>query len=198
VSALPAQVRPARRAAPGTAPERTRRLRPAPEAIRRARPRLAYAVVALVSIGVIAMIQLLLSIAMTQGAYELDAQLLRQAELRREQQKLADDLDRLESPQFLAANAEALGMVPNVDPVYLRLSDGAVLGEPTAAAGIGGSSASLVPNALIDGVPLVTEQPPEETAGKGGKPDAPADGAAAAPPAAPPALQGGLPTPATH
>ena len=198
MSALPAQARPARRAAPGTAPERTRRLRPAPEAIRRARPRLAYAVVALVSIGVIAMTQLLLSIAMTQGAYELDAQLLRQAELRREQQKLADDLDRLESPQFLAANAEALGMVPNVDPVYLRLSDGAVLGEPTAAAGIGGSSASLVPNALIDGVPLVTEQPPEETAGKGGKPDAPADGAAAAPPAAPPALQGGLPTPATH
>lgn len=198
MSALPAQIRPARRPAPGTAPERTRRLRPAPEAIRRARPRLAYAVVALVSIGVIAMIQLLLSIAMTQGAYELDAQLLRQAELQREQQKLADDLDRLESPQFLAANAEALGMVPNADPVYLRLSDGAVLGEPTAAAGIGGSSASLVPNALIDGVPLVTEQPAEETAGKGGKPDAPADGSAAASPAAPPALEGGLPTPATH
>jgi hypothetical protein len=198
VSALPAQARPARRAAPATAPEPARRLRPAPESLRRARPRLAYAVVALVSIGVIAMTQLLLSIAMTQGAYELDAQLLRQAELQREQQKLADDLDRLESPQFLAANAEALGMVPNADPVYLRLSDGAVLGEPTAAAGTGGSSASLVPNALIDGVPLVTEQPAEETSGKGGKPDAPADRAAAAPPSAPPALEGGLPTPATH
>lgn len=194
MSALPAQIRPARRPVPGAAPERTRRLRPAPEAVRRARPRLAYAVVALVSIGVIAMTQLLLSIAMTQGAYELDAQLLRQAELRREQQKLADDLDRLESPQFLAANAEALGMVPNVDPVYLRLSDGAVLGEPTAAAGIGGSSASLVPNALIDGVPLVTEQAAEETAENGGAADGPADGTAAGPPP----LEGGLPTPATH
>jgi hypothetical protein len=149
-------------------------------------------VVALVSIGIIAMVQLLLSIAMTQGAYELDAQLLKQAELRREEQKLSDDLDRLESPQFLAANAEALGMVPNSDPVYLRLSDGAVLGEPTAAAGGGVSSAPLVPNALIDGVPLVTEQAAGETSGEGG-PSAATDGTAS-----PPTLEGGLPTPATH
>jgi hypothetical protein len=194
VSALPAQTRPARRPAPGVAPERTRRLRPVPETVRRARPRLAYGVVALVSIGVIAMAQLLLSIAMTQGAYELDAQLLRQSELQREQQKLSDDLDRLESPQYLAMNAEALGMVPNSDPVYLRLSDGAVLGEPTAAAGAAGASSSLVPNALIDGVPPVTEQAAEETSGKAEPPGAPPAGT----PAAPPALQGGLPTPATH
>ena len=193
MSTLPAQTRPARRSAPGTAPVRTPRLRPVPDAVRRARPRLVYAVVALVSIGVIAMVQLLLSIAMTQGAYELDAQLLKQAELRREEQKLSDDLDRLESPQFLAANAEALGMVPNSDPVYLRLSDGAVLGEPTAAAGAGASSAPLVPNALIDGVPLVTEQAAEETSGDGEQ-AASADGS----PASPPPLEGGLPTPATH
>ncbi|WP_400998089.1 hypothetical protein [Agromyces sp. GXQ0307] len=192
MSALPAQARPARRWAPTAVP----RLRPAPEpGARRARPRLAYAVVALGSIGAIAIVQLLLSIAMTQGAYEMDEQLLRQAELRREQQKLSDDLDRLESPQFLAANAEALGMVPNAAPVYLRLSDGAVLGDPTAAAGTASSSAALVPNALIDGVPLVTEQEEGETAkGGNGKPATPADGA----PAAPPALSGGLPTPATH
>ena len=108
--------------------------------------------------------------------------------------KLLTDLDRLESPQYLAMNAEALGMVPNSDPVYLRLSDGAVLGEPTAAGGAAGASASLVPNALIDGVPPVTEQAAEETSGKGGTPEAPPAGT----PAAPPALQGGLPTPATH
>ncbi|WP_430646643.1 hypothetical protein [Agromyces sp. GXS1127] len=193
MSALPALTRPARRWAPAATP----RLRPAPEpGARRARPRLAYAVVALASIGAIAVVQLLLSIAMTQGAYEMDEQLLRQAQLQREQQKLSDDLDRLESPQFLAANAEALGMVPNGAPVYLRLSDGAVVGDPTAAAGTATSSAALVPNALIDGVPLVTEQAAGETAGEkgGGKPATPADGT----PAAPPALTGGLPTPATH
>ncbi len=194
MSALPAQTRPARRPAPDAAPARTRRLRPVPDAVRRARPRVAYAVVALVSIGVIAMAQLLLSIAVTQGAYELDEQLLRKAELQRERQKLADDLDRLESPQYLAMNAEALGMVPNSDPVYLRLSDGAVLGEPTAAAGAAGAATSLVPNALIDGVPPITEQAAEETAGSGDAPAA-SDGGT---PAAPPALEGGLPTPATH
>ena len=193
MSALPAQTRPAPRPAPARVP----RLRPAPEVggAARTRPRLAYAVVSLVAIGAIAMVQLLLSIAMTQGAYEMDEQLLRQAELRREEAKLADDLDRLESPQYLAMNAEALGMVPNADPVYLRLSDGAVLGEPTAAGGSATSSAPLVPNALIDGVPPVTEQKDGETAkGAGGKPANAADGT----PGAPPALQGGLPTPATH
>jgi hypothetical protein len=193
VTALPAQTRPAAR--PAT--QRTPRLRPAPDvaAGTRGRPRLAYAVVALASIGVIAIAQLFLSIAMTQGAYEMDEQLLRQAELRREEAKLTDDLDRLESPQYLAMNAEALGMVPNADPVYLRLSDGAVIGEPQPAAGAAASSAPLVPNALIDGVPPVTEQGPGETStAGGGAPAAPAAGA----PGAPPALTGGLPTPATH
>lgn len=189
MTALPAQTRPAAR--PAT--ERTPRLRPAPDtaAGSRGRPRLAYAVVALAAIGVIAIAQLLLSIAMTQGAYEMDEQLLRQAELRREEAKLTDDLDRLESPQFLAMNAEALGMVPNADPVFLRLSDGAVVGDPRPAGGSAVSSAPLVPNALIDGVPPVTERGAGETS-TGGKPAAPAA------PAAPPALTGGLPTPATH
>jgi hypothetical protein len=193
VSALPAQTRPVRR--PAT--ERMPRLRPAPEAAAgtRGRPRLAYAVVALASIGAIAIAQLLLSIAMTQGAYEMDEQLLRQAELRREEAKLSDDLDRLGSPQFLAMNAEALGMVPNAEPVYLRLSDGAVLGEPTPAGGAAAQTTPLVPNALIDGVPPVTEQAEGKTAkGGAGKPAVPAEGT----PAAPPALTGGLPTPATH
>lgn len=193
MTALPAQARPAVR----PAIERTPRLRPAPEVAvgARGRPRLAYAVVALASIGAIAIAQLLLSIAMTQGAYEMDEQLLRQAELRREEAKLTDDLDRLESPQYLAMNAEALGMVPNADPVYLRLSDGAVIGEPMPAAGAAAASAPLVPNALIDGVPPVTEGGPGETStAGGGEPAAPADGT----PAAPPALTDGLPTPATH
>jgi hypothetical protein len=79
--------------------------------------------------------------------------------------------------------------------VYLRLSDGAVIGEPQPAAGAAASSAPLVPNALIDGVPPVTEQGPGETStAGGGAPAAPAAGA----PGAPPALTGGLPTPATH
>lgn len=202
MSALPAQTRPAptrpaRRA--GAAKPAEPRLRPAPErALGRAKPRLMYAIIAVASIGVIALVQLLLSIAMTQGAYELDGYLIREAQLAREEAKLSEDLDGVESPQFLAANAEALGMVPNSAPVYLRLSDGAVLGMPTAAGVGSAASAPLVPNSLIDGVPLVTEQQATQTP-SGGQ-GAVRGGQAATPPAdvAPVAPADGLPTPATH
>ena len=92
---------------------------------------------------------------------------------------------------------EALGMVPNSAPVYLRLSDGAVLGQPTAAAGGTAASAPLVPNSLIDGVPLVTEQEAAQTP-SGGQGAARGDQPAAAPVVTLPAPAEGLPTPATH
>jgi len=187
VSAVPAMSLPDLR--PGR-PQRERPvLRPAPE--RRRRPRLSYAVTALAGIAAIVIAQLLLSVAMTEGAYEIDGYKVAQVELGREAQVLREQIDALESPQFLAANAEAIGMVPNAAPVYLRLSDGAVLGQPTAAAGGAAGAAGAVANSQITGVPLVTEQPAVET---GGAVDAmvPAGTAPVSP------ASGGLPTPATH
>ena len=172
-------------------------LRPAPVRAEQQKPRLAYAVIAISGVVAIALAQLLLSIAVTQGAYEIDGFETSQAMLSREQQKLAEDLDRVQSPQYLARNAEALGMVPNTNPVFLRLSDGAVLGQP-GAAGTAAASAALVPNALIDGVPLVTEQRAGETApvgGHGAAVGAPATDAVAP---APPPVTDSLPTPTTH
>ncbi|MCD2441921.1 hypothetical protein LQ757_06470 [Agromyces sp. SYSU K20354] len=202
MSAVPAQSIPA----PERAPDRLRWLRPAPEAVRRARPRLAYAIIAVAGVAAIVVAQLLLSIAVTQGAYEVDKYQIDQAKLARQEQQLREDLDRVQSPQYLAANAEALGMVPNASPVYLRLSDGAVLGEPAAADGAPGATAPLVPNALIDGVPLVTEQQTEKTPTQGqspaqGKAPGAAGNAGEAIPdhaPAPPPVDGTLPTPATH
>lgn len=199
MSAVPAQSQPA----PRRAPETPRRLRPAPERARRAKPRLIYAIIALGGVAVIVVAQLLLSVALTQGAYEIAGYQVAQEKLAREEQKLSEDLDRVESPQFLALNAEALGMVPNANPVFLRLSDGAVVGEPTAANGVA-ASGSLVPNTLIDGVPLVTQHSTGETS-SGGVPVQAEDGGMPAPEAAPapeavppPPADGGLPTPATH
>ncbi|GAA1835808.1 hypothetical protein [Agromyces salentinus] len=173
-------------------------LRPVPDGATRPKPRLAYAVIAISGVVVIALAQLLLSIAVTQGAYEIDGYETSRATLSREQQKLSEDLDRVQSPQYLAKNAEALGMVPNTNPVFLRLSDGAVLGQPASAGAAAAASAALVPNALIDGVPLVTEQQAGETApggGQGAAVGAPAAEAAVPPP--PPASES-LPTPTTH
>ncbi|MGW9629964.1 hypothetical protein ACWGST_04630 [Agromyces sp. NPDC055520] len=196
MSALPAQSLPApRRVGPGR-PQR--RLRPAPERATRTKPRLGYAIIALGGVAVIIVAQLLLSIAVTQGAYEIDALQMQQATLARDEQKLSEDVDRVQSPQYLAARAEGLGMVPNSNPVLLRLSDGAVVGQPTAAVGGAATSAPLVPNALIDGVPPDAATQAGQTP-TGGMPvqtgDAPPETPAAV--SVPPA-DGGLPTPATH
>lgn len=170
---------------------------------RKSRPKLAYGVTAVLGIVGIVAAQLVLSVVISQGAYEISDLKAAQKELGRDAQSVTEDLDRVKSPQFLAANAQALGMVTNANPAYLRLSDGAVLGQPFGEQGVGVSGASaLVPNALLGGVPLVTEQPQEAAV-----PAAPAaveqtaatPPAPAAPPAAPePALQGGIPSPATH
>ncbi|QTX04912.1 hypothetical protein [Agromyces archimandritae] len=192
------------------------RLRPAPRPHDRTKPSLGYAVIAVVVfLGIIAA-QLVLSIGLAQGAYELDALRAEHADLDRQSQSLQEDLERVQSPQYLAANAEALGMVPNTNPVYLRLSDGAVLGEPTPA-GPAAATGADVSNALIAGVPLVTAEgakgdaarqpivPPagggdaaggSETGegGAGGAGDPASTGARPEAPAAP----DGLPTPATH
>ncbi|MBK5239069.1 MAG: hypothetical protein JJE28_08195, partial [Actinomycetales bacterium] len=111
----------------------------------------------------------------------------------------------LASPQNLAANAEALGMVNNNTPVYLRLSDGAVLGSPEAASAgagvIGGGT--LVANSLLSNVPLVTTVAAEAAATAASQTAPGATGAGASVPTpvvavGPVPLQNGLPGMSTH
>lgn len=70
----------------------------------------------------------------------MQAQSFRIAELQKEatllearRQQLAAEVDRAQSPSGLAERALAEGMVPNANPVFLRLSDGKVIGEPVPA-----------------------------------------------------------------
>jgi hypothetical protein len=176
---------------------------------RRARPRTLYAITAVSSLLVIVVAQLLLSIGVSQGAYQLSSLQTQQTQLQRSYQAASEDLNRLTSPQNLAANANALGMVSNSNPAYLRLSDGAVLGAPLAATGaagtVTGGQGNLVPNSQLNGVPLVaapgqtvTGGPAAAAAGaQAGSSATP--GAASTPPAKPSVpLQGALPTPVTH
>lgn len=164
---------------------------------RRARPRIVYALSAVAGMATIVIVQLLLSVGISQGAYEVSRLQASQVELGRTAESVTEDLVRISSPQSLAANAEALGMVSNSNPVYLRLSDGAVLGAPASAAGSQAGSASLVPNALLAGVPLVTQLP--QGAGQGASVGgAAADTSAKAAEVAPKAATNGIPTPATR
>ncbi len=182
---------------------------------RRARPRALYAVIAVGTLLAIVVSQLLLSIGLSQGAYQLNALQAKQTQLQRSYQAASEDLNRVSSPQNLAANANALGMVSNSSPAYLRLSDGAVLGAPSPANGaagtVTGAQGNLVPNAQLAGVPLVTAAQKAATGAAGAAAGANASttgaqagnstgqGAASAPTAGPTVpLQGALPTPVTH
>jgi hypothetical protein len=175
---------------------------------RRARPRTLYAITAVSSLLVIVVAQLLLSIGVSQGAYQLSALQTQQTQLQRSYQAASEDLNRLTSPQNLAANANALGMVSNSNPAYLRLSDGAVLGAPVAATGaagtVTGGQGNLVPNAQLNGVPLAATPGQTLTGAATGATAAQAGssasaGASSTTPAKPSVpLQGALPTPVTH
>jgi len=163
----------------------------APSAHRR--PRVVYAMSAVACVGAVIVAQLLLSVGISQGAYEISALRASQVELGRTADSVSEDLIRVSSPQSLAANAEALGMVSNSSPAFLYLSDGSVRGAPSSAGGSQAGAASLVPNALLAGVPLVTDLP---AGGQGA-------GVAAATPAAGTAAatvapNDGLPSPTTR
>jgi len=130
---------------------------------RKARPRSFYAVVAVVSVFALLLAQLMLSIVLSNGAYEISDLQTEQKQLARTEQALSEQLDLLASPQSLAARAETLGMVVGTNfPATLTLSTGALSGTPTAASGeVGaiGSDGTLVPNALL--LPSTTETPTE-------------------------------------
>ncbi len=123
---------------------------------RNARPKLAYSVVTIVSLFVIFAAQLLLSIVVSDGAYQLSGLQVQQKELLRTEQALLEQLQVLGSTQHLAANAAHLGMVPGSNPLYLDLATGAVSSAPGTADPLGcGGGCSMVANSLLNGVPLV-------------------------------------------
>ncbi|MDP4333778.1 hypothetical protein Q7F20_10405 [Curtobacterium sp. A7_M15] len=151
---------------PSRAPRPTRQSRPElvevtpTKAQRRARPRIAYAVVAVAALGVLLLAQLGISMVLSQGAYTLNSLSAEQTNLSRTQQSLSEELRVLDSPQNLACNAQALGMIANSTPVYLDPKTGRVYGTPTPAVADEATAATSnqVPNSLLDGVPLAAKQ----------------------------------------
>jgi hypothetical protein len=124
---------------------------------RRARPRIVYALIATAALFVLLLTQLGVSIALSQGAYQISALQNTQTSLQRTQQKYSEKLQVLSSPQNIANNATNLGMVRNANPVYLDLSTDKVYGTPTPATGDAASSHNLIPNSLLSGVKAVTK-----------------------------------------
>lgn len=121
---------------------------------RRARPRVSFALITIAGLFALFMAQLLLSITIADGAYQISSLRAEQRDLARSGQAVGEKLDLLESPQNLAKQAENLGMVvSNTTPMFLRLSDGKVLGDKGAVES--GTqlldAGNLVPNSLLPG-----------------------------------------------
>jgi hypothetical protein len=76
---------------------------------------------------------IVLSTYMQAQAFELDRLQDEARDLQTEQAALERDVSQLESPRNLGSRALVYGMVPSRTPVYLRLSDGEVIGRPEAA-----------------------------------------------------------------
>jgi hypothetical protein len=141
------------RPTPAQAPQPRRHLEIAPSrAQRRARPRLAHAVVTIAGIGSILLVQLLLSFILADGAYQISSLQTDQRELLREEQALNEQLELLGSTQNLTANAEALGMVASGNPVFLDVATGGVSGSDSDASGL---PVNLIGNSLLDGSTVI-------------------------------------------
>lgn len=100
--------------------------------------------------------QLALSILVSEGAYESGALRVEQRDLARVERVLSQNLDKLASPQNLAENALALGMVQNVAPATMKLSDGTIQGALDSATRE--ASENLVPNSQLDSMPMLDAQ----------------------------------------
>jgi hypothetical protein len=163
---------------------------------RRARPKSFYAVTTVMAVFGLFLAQLLLSIVLSAGAYQISSLQAEQKDLSRTQQDLSEKLDLLASPQSLATRAGALGMVVGGGtPAFLRLSDGALIGTPVAS-GTSAGTTGLVANALLvsDGESGTTSEGDESavTASDGGAPPPSAASASVA------SNDGDLPSPVTR
>lgn len=180
------------------APQRRAPLSPVPprhveivttRAQRKARPKSFYAVASVAAVFTLFLAQLLLSILLSDGAYQISSLQAEQKQLSRTEQDLAEKLDLLASPQSLASRAGQLGMVVGGGtPAFLRLADGTIIGTPVAASATAGAN-GLVANALLqpeEADPAAEPQPAEPQTQK-----STASGAAAAD-------DGELPSPVTR
>ncbi|HEV7957048.1 MAG: hypothetical protein JWL94_1726 [Microbacteriaceae bacterium] len=163
---------------------------------RRARPRLLAAIVTVGGLFAILAAQLLLTIATSDAAYEISSLQAKQSELARDEQVVVEKLRILEAPQHLAAEAQAMGMVASSSTALLNLADSTVLGAPVAASASSAlmtapDGSSLIPNALLFGVPLVGAAEPTDIAAGAPVPTAGHDPVASVPP-------GGIPSPITR
>jgi len=190
-----ALARPMRPTAPARpeAPAPRRHLEVAPaRAQKRARPRLAHALIMVSGIAVIFLIQLALSFVLADGAYQIAGMQSTQRDLLREEEALHEHLELLGSTQNLTANAEALGMVASGNPMFLNIETGGVSGSHSKPKSL---PDNLIANSLLDGSTVID---PDALAAAQAAEQAAGDTGTTTMPGSTPTTPGLLPSPKTH
>jgi cell division protein FtsB len=118
------------RSAPRSAPKKSLRL-VAPVANRARRTPFVVVLLGMIGAGLVGLI--MLSTYMQAQAFEFQQLTQEARDLHTEQAALEREVSEMESPRNLGARALIYGMVPSQTPVYLRLSDGKVIGRPEPA-----------------------------------------------------------------
>lgn len=98
---------------------------------------------------VVSLLHLLLTILTSQSVYELSDLKREKRELDTTSQILSEEVSSLASNQNLLNTASRLGMVANTNPVFLRLTDQAILGQPLPAPIASAQSTNLVANSAM-------------------------------------------------
>jgi len=108
-------------------------LRVVPAAIRRTgNGGFAVLCMALLAVGLVSL--LMMNTALASGIYQLKDLRSESGTLTDQQEQLTQVVDDLRSPRNLADRAQQMGMVPAKSMAFVRLSDGAVIGEAQPAA----------------------------------------------------------------
>jgi len=129
VSASNLSTTPVRRRAESTSPPWLRLVPSVPVDAPRA-PFIVF-VIAVLGVGLVGL--LLLNTSLQKRAFEVSSLQRSTAALADQQSELEQHAADLSAPEAVAARAVELGMLPNTNPVFLRLPDGKVLGNPVPA-----------------------------------------------------------------
>lgn len=114
---------------PVAAPKRLRLVVPAHN--QAGRTPFVVVVITVISLGLIGLI--FMSTVLQAQAFEVAKLDGEASALETQQESLTHDLSQMKSPSGLASAAVGYGMVPNTNPVFLRLTDGKVIGKPSPA-----------------------------------------------------------------
>jgi cell division protein FtsB len=115
-------------------------------------------VLTILTLGLLGM--LMVNTALATGAFTLSELQTKAVQLKESEQALSEQLARAESPVLLEEAARALGMVPQDVPVFLRLEDGAILGNPIPQPV---PIAPIVPESEVAGGQEAVTEPPVTT-----------------------------------